>query len=77
MVSPPLHHLSHQRQSKTVCGTLAHRDPEPRRRRINFDRSDTHKPKPTKGPTPQTIRAPLPLMFFDSVPSAVAHLNGG
>lgn len=46
MVSPLLHHLSHQRQSKTVCGTLTHPDPEPRRRKINFDPSDIHKLKP-------------------------------
>lgn len=45
MVSHLLHHLSHQRQSKTVCGTLSHSDPEPRRRKINFDLGDIHKPE--------------------------------
>lgn len=73
MVSPLLHHLSRQRQSKTVCGTLTHPDPEPRRRKINFDPSDIHKLKANastskEDPTPQAIQVPLPLMFLTWCP---------
>lgn len=64
MVSPLLHHLSHQRRSETVCGTLAHPDLEGSEQ---YPWAKAERLRPERTPHPEPSRALRLWCFGPSV----------